>query len=998
MYVHLNTHSIYSAMRGLLSIEDLITLAKNRAMDTLALTDINGIWGFIKFVQCCKQANIFPIAGVNLFTSVDEAVILVENQYGYENLCRLISSIHKQPDEDLITYLDSNTDGLFFLSHKPHTLYTLKQIIPDTHLFIELCPGFQEQKVHAMAKKLDLEIIATGNVYLRNPKDHSAHVILRAIDNNTTLKKLDPKEVITDQSWFRSEKEMLKLFPNSLSAIRNSRYLAERCKKEWSFINTVFPGLSLQDSYKYNQILKNKVYNGAKKRYKTLTNVIIERIEYELNLINQKRFASYFLIVEDIISQTPATIGRGSAAASVVSYCLFITQVDPIRYMLQFERFIHPEREDMPDIDVDFPWDERDGILNYVFDKYGINRTAMVSNHVFLKSKSAIREVGKVYGLSNQQINSITKRIRWNSDSSNLGNLIESNFQFSDFDSNNELMNVVKDSYKIIGVLRHLSVHPGGVIITPDQIYKYVPVLKAPKGVQIVQWEKNQVEDSGLLKIDLLGNRSLSVVRDTIRQINFNYGNSASDSKYLNYHQIQPTDDEKTKRLLQSGKTMGIFYIESPAARQLLAKARLVDFEHIIIYSSIIRPAANHYINIMLERIHGKTWVKIHPDLSFLDESYGIMVYEEQVSNAAMVMAGFSYSKAEIFRKVISRNSEDCSISFWKNKFIVSAMDRGYDLNVIKKVWNMISSFVGFSFCKPHSASYAMLSFTCAYLKAHFNAEFLASVISNRGGYYSSYAYMSEARRLGIQILEPDINHSYYHWKGWKNKIRMGFMSIKKLRYKIVDRIINERKKEDFFSLENFLKRIKIDLSDAISLANAGCFKNIEPNMSHQEVAYYIVGFCVQNNKDIFLSSCPVNNKLTDQDRYRLELEIFGYPISFHPLSRYRPLLSKHIKYAKDISKFSGYSVYLVGLYITHKEILTNTNGPMNFLTLEDESDIYECIIFPKIFKKYSEVLYWEKLFIIKGVVEQKFGVYTIKIENLASLQQWARERYKTVY
>ena len=223
-------------------------------------------------------------------------------------------------------------------------------------------------------------------------------------------------------------------------------------------------------------------------------------------------------------------------------------------------------------------------------------------------------------------------------------------------------------------------------------------------------------------------------------------------------------------------------------------------------------------------------------------------------------------------------------------------------------------------------------------------------------------------------------------------------MSIKNLRYKIVDRIINERKEEDYFSLENFLKRIKIDLSDAISLANAGCFKNIEPNMSHQEVAYYIVGFCVQNNKDIFLSSCPINNKLTDQDRYRLELEVFGYPISFHPLSRYRPLLSKHIKYAKDISKFSGYSVYLVGLYITHKEILTNTNGPMNFLTLEDESDIYECIIFPKIFKKYSEVLYWEKLFIIKGVVEQKFGVYTIKIDNLASLQKWARERYKTVY
>ena len=995
MYVHLNTHSVYSAMQGLLSISDLVELAKNRDMDTLALTDINGLWGFIKFVQCCKESDVYPIAGAHLITGADEAIILVENKYGYANLCRLLSNIHKQPDEDLIVNLDSNTSGLFILSHKIGTLYSLKPIIPDSHLFVELCPGLEEKKVHDMAKKLDLEIIATGDVYLRNSDDHNVHAILRAIYNNTTIKNLDPEDFKTEQHWFRSEKEMIKLFPNSLEAIKNSRYLADRCKKDWSFINTIFPGLSLQDSYKYNQVLKKKVYNGAKKRYKILTNTINHRIEYELNLINQKRFASYFLIVEDIISQTRATIGRGSAAASIVSYCLYITQVDPIKYMLQFERFIHPEREDMPDIDVDFPWDERDHILKYIFDRYGTDKTAMVSNHVFFKSRSAIREVGKVYGLSNQEINSITKRVLRYSNNSNLEYLVQNNFRFTGADFNDELFNVVKDSNKVIGALRYLSVHPGGVIITPDEIYKYVPVVKSAKGVQIVQWEKDQVEDSGLLKIDILGNRSLAVVRDTIRQINLNYGESASDSNYLDYHQIQPVDDVKTSELLKAGKTMGVFYIESPAARQLLAKARVVDFKHIVIYSSIIRPAANRYINILLERVRGKTWVKIHPDLKFLDESYGIMVYEEQVSNAAMVMAGFSYSEAETLRKIVSRNSRDSPVSFWKNKFMLGALHRGYNIDIIKKVWDMISSFVGYAFCKPHSASYTMLSFTCAYLKAHFNAEFLASVISNGGGYYSSYAYMSEARRLGIQILQPDINRSYYHWRGWKNKIRMGFMSIKKLQHKTIDNIISERKEEDFYSLEDFLKRVKLDLSDAIVLTNAGCFRNLALDMNHQEIAYYVAGFCIQNNDQIFLADSPIKNKLTDEDRYRLELEVFGYPVSFHPLFKYRSRLSNRIKYAKDISRFSGHSIYLIGLYIAHKEILTNTNEPMEFLTLEDESDIYECIIFPETFKKYSDILYWEKLFILKGIIEQSFGIYTVKIQKLASLQQWTHDRYK---
>ena len=991
MFVHLNIHSVYSAMRGLLSLTDMIKIARSYSMNTLALTDVNGIWGFIRFVQHCNNSEIRPIAGVNLMTDTQEVVILVENQYGYENLCRIISEVHDDHTQIISDILKNYSSGLFVLSHDVSTLKALKHFIPDTHLFIELRPGMEESAIQQLAKDLKLEIVATGDVYFKKKSDHISHTILYAIDHNTTLEKLDLLKCKSDQHWFRNEEEMVKIFPNSLDALNNSQYLADRCKTDWSFINTIFPGLSLKDTYHSNRELKNKGFKGAKKRYGNIDEQVRSRIKYELNIITQKGFAPYFLIVQDIVTQTRATIGRGSAAASIVSYCLFITQVDPLKYTLQFERFIHPERKDMPDIDVDFPWDERDHILDYVFKKYGKDRTAMVSSQVFLKPRSAIREVGKVYGLSNEDIKSITKRIGWYASRKDLENWISNDPRFDNVHLDDTILKVLKESEKIVGVFRHPSVHPGGVVIVPDEIRRYIPVLQAPKGVQIVEWEKDQVEDSGLLKIDLLGNRSLSVVRDTIRYINLNYGDGTSQNKYLDYHQIHPVGDNKTEKIMKAGRTMGVFYIESPATRQLLAKAGVVDFEHVVIYSSIIRPAANRYTNLMLSRIHGEKWDIIHPDMDFLKESYGIMVYEEQVSMAAMTMAGLGYAEAESLRKTMSRDSMQHLVPSWKQKFMDGAQRRGYSSNMINDIWDMIVSFVGYSFCKPHSASYAMLSFTCAYLKAHFPAEFLAAVISNQGGYYSSYAYMSEARRFGINILHPDINASGYHWYGKNTEIRVGLMSIKRLRQKAIDLILDERKAGKFDCLDDFLFRVDLDLADAMALTNAGCFRSIAPDLSHQDIAYKVAGFYLQNSPQNSFGSIPIEDHLTQDDTYRLELDTFGFPISIHPLERYRPMLSNRIIYAKDIPRFFGRSIYLIGIYITRKESMTHRAEPMEFLTLEDETDIYECVLFPNIFKEFGDLLHWETLFIIRGTVEESFGVYSVNIEKMGSLQQWLR-------
>ena len=970
-------------MRGLLPVDQLIQLSKSNGMESLALTDVNCLSGFINFVKHCNSMDVNPIAGANLIKKNEDIVVLVENQIGYENLCRIISKLYDRKDQKISDIIASHFSGLFILTEKYSILKQLNSVVANTHLFVELRPGGSESEARKLAKKLKLEVVATGNVYFHNMKDYESYLILQAINKNTKIDNVKKENDGSALNWFRNEESMARLFPNSLDAINNSFYLANKCKKDWSFVNTIFPGLALKDTYRANDLLKKKIYIGAKKRYSNVNHNIKSRIEYEFNLITQKGFATYFLIVADIVSQTKSTIGRGSGAASIVSYCLFITQVDPVKYGLKFERFIHPERKKMPDIDIDFPWDERDTILEYVFAKYSKGRTAMVANQVFIRSKSAVREVGKVYGLSSKEIKSLTSRIRWYNKKSNLHQMMTTNSNFDKNQLAGMISKILKKSRNITGVFRHFSVHPGGVIIVPDEIQKYVPILHTPKGVQIVEWDKDQVEDSGLLKIDLLGNRSLAVVRDTLKQINI-------DKRYksnFDYHQIQPVNDKKTEALLKKGKTMGVFYIESPSVRQLLAKSRLVDFDHIVIYSSIIRPAANRYINLMLSRIHGEKWSLIHPDLDFLNETYGIMVYEEQVAMAIIKMTGLGYNDTKLLQKAVSKN-QLLEISAWKDQFIKKSLTKGYKIDVANTVWNMISSFIGFSFCKPHSASYAMLAMTCAYLKTHFTAKFIASVISNQGGYYSSYAYMSEAKRFGIKILYPDINESHYEWRGHDKTIRMGFMSIKNLRKTAISVILKERKQSYFKSLSDFINRVQINLADAMAITNARCFDTLCPDLHHREIAYLVAG--LYTGKDNFFSVKDTNCQLlTKEETYLLELDSFGYPISSHPIAKYRSRLSQKIIFAKDISKYDKKLVYLLGIYIARKESLTRKSEPMEFLTLEDETDTYECILFPDIFKQFSDLVHWEDLFIIKGKVDKSFGFYNIIIEKMASAEQW---------
>ncbi len=592
-----------------------------------------------------------------------------------------------------------------------------------------------------------------------------------------------------------------------------------------------------------HEVLRERCYAGARKRYGAeLHETVVDRIEHELATILRMGFSTYFLVVEEIVKRSPRICGRGSGAASIVAYSLGITNVCPVKFNLYFERFLNPGRKDPPDIDVDFAWDERDAAIASVLDEFR-DHSAMVACFANFQPRMAIRETAKVFGLTDAEIGQVSKRLPWfwrelasdlGSDDDELLDRLREMPEMKDLDFPEPWPEILQLAQRLIGIPRHISVHPGGVVITPDPIDGYVPVEIAPKGVPIIQWEKDSAESAGLVKIDLLGNRSLAVIRDAVANVQAN-GTPFDESRW------EPEDDPATQASIAAGATMGCFYIESPATRLLQQKARRGDYEHVVIHSSIIRPAANKWIHEYLRRLHGGAWQPIHPLLEgVLDDNYGIMVYQEDVAKAAMALAGFDHVEADGLRKVMSKKDRAKRLPDYLRRFIAGARSRGVSTEQIEAVWEMILSFDGYSFCKPHSASYARVSFQAAYLKTHFPAEFMAAVITNQGGFYSTSAYVSETRRLGVRVLPPDVNHSEIPWKGAAGTVRVGWLTLHHLGAETRGRIVAQRPYRD---VVDFLERARPDEEEARVLVHARAFDGLHPNESHAALLWQIAAW-----------------------------------------------------------------------------------------------------------------------------------------------------------
>ncbi len=991
-FVHLHTHSSYSPMSGVPTLDALCQAVRAQGHDTLALTDTNGLYGAIRFLDVAREAGLKPILGAELLHGEHRAVLLAKTPTGYANLCRILSARHREPPFDLIRTVTAHRDGLIILSDDPMALTAWRQDSADD-LFVELTPGPTMQTAVEVGQRWKLPPVATTRAAFLGPADYQAHRLLRAIVHNTTLSRLRAEDCCAPSHWLMPEALLARQFPHLPEALTNSRRVAEQCHTDWDFKDTIFPSFRQLPADAAFEALRTKTYDGAHWRYGQLSTRITQRIDTELAVIRDKGYAHYFLIVDEIVRQAPRTCGRGSAAASIVSYCLGITHVDPIRHHLLFERFLNPGRHDPPDIDLDFPWDERPKILEWVFTHYGHRQAAMVANQNTLASRAALRELAKVYGLPASEIGKALALLHRRADfvevTEGLTPKTWAERVCRTLGLRSPWPEILFWSVQLQDHFRNLGLHPGGVVLVPDEIRRYVPVEISASGWPVIQWEKDQTEDAGLVKIDLLGNRSLAVIRDALAAIQRNTGRA------IDYATWDPISDPATRELIRRGDTMGCFYVESPATRLLLTKlwagmppdrrAQADVFEYLVVVSSLIRPAANVFTDEFVRRAHGQRYQSLHPLLDeVLAETHGIMVYQEDVMKVAVALGGFSVEDADQLRKVLSKKHKARQLRDYRRQFYDGATARGLRRSVIDQVWAMIMSFAGYSFCKPHSASYAQVSFKSAYLRAHYPAEFIAAVISNQGGYYSTFAYLSEGRRMGLTILPPDINASDWAYRGSGNTVRVGFMQIKSLKEDLARRIITDRQTNGpYRSLSDFLTRVQPEFAQAKLLVKAGCFDTIARELTRPALLWRLLAAQALMPPRFI----PIPPEYAFRQKLAHELALFGFPLSCHPLDLFKEVVDHipHIQ-AKDLAQYVGTQVTVIGWLVTEKIVSTKRGDPMEFLTLEDHTALYDATLFPDIYQRSCHLLAKNQAYVMTGTVERQFGAITLTVKDLRLL------------
>ncbi len=995
-------HSYYSLMWGTRSPAKICAVARRLGYRKLALTDTDNLYGLWPFLSACRQEGLTPIVGAELTdpASDQRAVCLVKNDTGYRNLCRLITRrrFAGQDPFDFETAVADLAGGLVVLTRNADLMQSWHTAGVTVVGNAQGRPDGPALRLRQTARQLGLTVAATPGSFFLEPGDAKVHYLLRAIDRNTTFSRLATVETAPTDAWLAPPSVYDRLFAMWPDTIRATHEIAERLTFTGPRSHMVLPPWLDARGETTERLLRQAAYTGARRRYgDDLPEPVVDRLEHELRIIRQMGFPSYFLVVQDIVVRSPRICGRGSGAASLVAYCMGITNVCPIKHNLYFERFLNPGRQDPPDIDVDFAWDERDGVIDSVLNQYA-GHAAMVCNHVAFRPRMAIRETAKVYGLTDREIGQVSRRLPWfwkaaGEDDDLLTRLRELP-ELSRIDFPEPWPEIIRLAQRIIGLPRHISVHPGGVVITPNPVDEYVPIEPAPKGVPIIQWEKDATETAGLVKIDLLGNRSLGVIRDAVANVRKN-------GIGFDEHKWEPEDDQATQRTVAAGQTMGCFYIESPATRLLQQKSNVGDFEHIVIHSSIIRPAANTFIREYIRRLRGGPWEPIHPLLTdVLDETYGIMVYQEDVSKTAMAVAGFDHVEADGLRKILSKKDKARRLADYRQRFFAGARAHGVKDAKIEEIWEMMMSFAGYSFCKPHSASFARVSFQAAYLKTHHPAEFMAAVISNQGGFYSTFAYVSEARRMGLSIRPPDVNRADIRWQGCGSAVRVGLLSVADVGTATQQRIVASRKGAPYRSLADFLKRVRPEVPEARRLIHAGAFDALHPQASRASLMWELAAWQQRRRDrskppDLFggltaaaaqRPSLPPDNA---RDRRRREYAALGFLCDHHPMTLFKePLRKCGVVKAVDLKKFAGRRVRVAGLLITSKVVSTKHGDPMEFLTFEDETGLVETTFFPQAYRRFCAMLDRHRPYILTGKVDEDFGAVTLTVDRVAALRQ----------
>ena len=1060
-FVHLHVHSEFSLLDGASRIPKLIEKASQYDMPALALTDHGVMYGVIEFYTQAKKMGIKPIIGCEVYLAPKSRfekqserekkegnfyhlTLLAENNQGYHNLMRLVSmgfleGFYYRPrvDKELLSKFK---EGLIALSGcisgeipkyiildqiegAKKNLEQYLDIFGRDNFFLELQDsGIPEQKkVNEVLLKLSSEynipLVATNDVHYLNKEDSKAHDVLLCIQTGSTINEAGRMRFPTDEYYFKSSDQMRELFKQFPGAIKNTLEIAERCNVNIKFDMNLIPSFAISDGLSSDEYLKKLCYQGAGKRYGDITPDIDRRIKKELEVIEKMGFSEYFLIVWDLINYAKNNNirvgpGRGSAAGSIVSYILGITDIEPLKYGLLFERFLNEERKSMPDIDIDFCYEKRDEVIKYVTKKYGDKRVAQLITFGTMAARQAIRDAGRVMEVPYAEVDRIAKMVPMELNVT-IKNSLEMVPDLKEiYENDMRIKEVIDTAISLEGISRQDSIHAAGVVISSEELYNYTPIQKENEGDIVTQYKMEDIQKIGLLKMDFLGLKTLSLIDKTLFLI------KKTKNIDIDINKID-LDDKETFRMLSEGECLGVFQLESSGMRELVINLKPTKFEDLIALLALYRPGPlqSGMVSDFVESRNGRKKISYpHPSLEkILESTYGIILYQEQVMSIASDLAGFSMSEADILRGAISKKKRSL-LSKQKNKFIEGAKNKGIDEKISLKIFELVNHFAEYGFNKSHSAAYAMISYQTAYLKAKYPVEFMAALLSIRMGSQEKVAqYVNETRRMAIEVLPPDINGSFTDFTVVENSIRFGLSAIKNVGMNVIECIEKERKKGGRFdNFIDFCERVDsnvLNKKTLESLIKSGTFDSLGQSRKHLLENYERITeetLKIRRDRDLGQFSLfdigdgqkkemMLNGVYQTEERFQefskkellnFEKEMLGLYISGHPLFEYEDSLSRVTPIEVLIDVEDKTNIAVGGVITKIKTIYTKKDQQMCFLDLEDMGDSVEVIVFPSVLMKCRGIITEDKIVKIKGKLDKKEDQLKIIANEIEELEK----------
>jgi len=1070
-FVHLHNHTHFSLLDGAAKIKEMVQRAAELNMEALAITDHGNLFGVLEFYSEAKAAGIKPIIGMEAYIAPKDhtlrkqvagestsyhLVLLAKNQTGFKNLLKLSSiayleGMYYKPRIDK-KLLRQYSEGLIATSAcmKGEIAYKLRQ--GEREKAIKLIEEYQDifgddfyleiqnhyipdeaavyPKIYELAKEMGVPVIATNDTHYLRKGDHEAHDILLCLQTGKDRDDPNRMRYGTEELYLKSADEMYQVFKDKPEVLERTLEINEKIDLEIEFNRRLLPRFQIPKSegnIDADEYLRRLTYRGAEKRYTRIDERVKQRIEFELGVIKQMGFAGYFLIVQDFIRAArerdiPVGLGRGSAAGSIVAYCLGITQIDPLRYDLLFERFLNPERVSMPDIDVDFCMERRDEVIEYVREKYGRKNVAQIITFGTMASRNVIRDVSRVLKIPISQADTIAKLVPTGAKPMPLEKAFQEVPELKELSESDDqkIQQLIKYSKTLEGIARHTSVHAAGIIITPDDLTNYVPLYKTPDGEITTQWTMGWSEKVGLLKMDFLGLRNLTVIQKTEKMVSKRLGKEFKVSE-------APLDDPLTFKLFGEGRTVGVFQFESSGMQEYLRKLQPSRIEDLIAMNALYRPGPMSMIDDFIKRKKNPALIKyLHPKLEpILKETYGIIVYQEQVMRIASELAGFSLAESDLMRRAMAKKKPE-EMKKQKELFIAGCVKNNIDKKVASEIADLIENFASYGFNKSHAAAYAVIAYQTAYLKAHFPAEYMAANLTSEINNSDRVVIlMEECRNLGIKIKPPDINYSEAHFVPLsENEIAFGLGAIKNVGSAAIASIVEARKKHGpFKTIFNLLQHVDlraVNKKVLESLIMAGAMDSLEGNRAqlfgiiekaidfaqslqsqkqknkHQRSLFDLVEDEEEKEKLIAYPALPDVPDWNLQEKLKKEKELLGFYFSGHPLEPFRPIIKL---YCTDVNRVREAVAngakppqifYIGGQIVDMRTIIDRKNQKMAFVKIEDFNNIYEVVVFGSVYPQLEPELKINNVICLKGRLNSDLdeNMVKFKAENIWPLQR----------